>query len=107
MSNLSEGGHGPRDIRPALMEGGGHKCVKDDFYTDDENEWEAHCSAIDPETNQTHVTESGAAPCIICGIEVEYENLPFPRFKEGRKIIQVTCEDCSTKIGTGRAVNKK
>lgn len=92
---------------PTLFEGGGHKCVKDDFETTDEKEWEAHCMAPDPETGSTHLTEDGAAPCIICGTEVEYSGLAFVPFKEGRKVIQVTCETCAPKVGTGRAVSKK
>jgi hypothetical protein len=97
----------PKPVR-ILTEGGGHKCLKDDFYTEDEIEWEEHCTAYDPATGTTHNTESGVAPCIICHTEVECDNIPFPIFdEEGRKIVKVLCEECEPKMGHGISKGKR
>ena len=52
----------------SLFEGGPMKCLIDGFETTDVEEFNQHCSNKDQDGN-THVTETGAAPCASCKAE--------------------------------------
>lgn len=90
----------------SVRDGGPHKCVKDGFTTEDPNEWNEHCSKKEGDT--THITEEGAAPCVACGTEVEFDGMPFVPFDErGQKTIIITCDECDAKSSSTRKARKK
>lgn len=93
----------------SIREGGDYICYKDGFQTGELDEWNKHCSTIDPDTGTTHITEEGTTQCITCGIGIEFKNLPFhPINNIGSKNIQLKCEDCEEKtVGKVQRVTKE
>lgn len=77
-----------------IMEGGSYECFRHSFKTTDREKWKAHIAG------PGH-TESGAAPCIVCGREVVFDRVPIMARVKDPKVgtrIKVFCDDCRQEI---------
>lgn len=92
----------PPTAKAGLIEGSGVlECFRHDFKTKSINEWNDHCDDGD------HF-EMGSTACISCGEQIQFEGLPYVRFKpDGSKGIQLQCEDCSSAIKSSKVKMKK
>ena len=69
----------------------------DGFKTASIDEWNAHCSKPGDD-GSTHIKEEGSTGCRICGVAVEFSDLPFhPLKRDGTKGISLLCESCEQK----------
>lgn len=74
----------------SLHEGGNYKCSIHDFETFDTVEWDKHC------TEMGH-TETGTAPCIICGAAITLDKHPYvPR--AANRTLKIICKSCKESL---------
>lgn len=81
----------------SIIEGGAFDCGIHNFKTESVDEWNKHC------TEELH-TESGVTHCTSCNEIIEFEDLPYKQFgPDGRKNVQLMCEDCQkATMGSGK-----
>lgn len=72
----------------SMIEGGEFICYRHEFSTEDIEEWNNHC------IKNGH-TISGVAPCVNCGVAVQFYKIPFIKIGQNPPLqIHIKCEVC-------------